>query len=46
MANILMYQNWLNENRIFEEDLSLYIDWKGKWTRKFKHNKYDAQGWK
>jgi hypothetical protein len=46
MANILMYQNWLNENQIFEEDLSLYIDWKGKWTRKFNHNKYDAKGWK
>jgi len=46
MANILMYQNWLNENRIFEEDLSLYIDWKGKWTRKFNHNRYDAKGWK
>ena len=46
MANILMYQNWLNENRIFEEDLSLYIDWKGKWTRKLNHNKYDAKGWK
>jgi hypothetical protein len=46
MANILMYQNWVNENRIFEEDLSLYIDWKGKWTRKFNHNKYDAKGWK
>jgi len=41
-----MYQNWLNENRIFEEDLSLYIDWKGKWTGKFNHNKYDAKGWK
>jgi hypothetical protein len=46
MANILMYQNWLNENRIFEEDLSLYIDWKGKWTRKFNHNKYNEKGWK
>ena len=30
MANILRYQTWLNENQIFEEDSSLYIDWRGK----------------
>jgi hypothetical protein len=29
MSNILRYQAWLNENRIFEDD-SLYIDWRGK----------------
>ena len=29
MANILMYQNWLNENLIFEKNNSLYTDWKG-----------------
>ena len=35
MANILRYQNWLNENRIFEEDNSLFIDWRGKLSGKF-----------
>jgi hypothetical protein len=37
MANILRYQNWLNENRIFEDDAdpSLYIDWKGKMSGPF-----------
>ena len=29
MANILMYQNWLNENRIFEKDLFFISTVKG-----------------
>ena len=29
MANILMYQNWVNENRIFEEDLVFISTGKG-----------------
>jgi hypothetical protein len=35
MANILRYQTWLNENRIFEADDSLFIDWRGKLSGKF-----------
>ena len=35
MANILRYQNWLNENRIFEADESLFIDWRGKLSGPF-----------
>ena len=35
MANILRYQNWLSENRIFEQDASLFIDWRGKLSGKF-----------
>lgn len=35
MAQILRYQNWLNENRIFEADESLFIDWRGKLSGKF-----------
>jgi hypothetical protein len=34
MAQILRYQNWLNENRIFEAD-DLFINWKGKLTGPF-----------
>jgi hypothetical protein len=35
MSNILRYQTWLNENRIFEADSSLFIDWKGKLSGAF-----------
>jgi len=35
MANILRYQSWLNENRIFEADESLFIDWRGKLSGTF-----------
>jgi len=35
MAQILRYQNWLNENKIFEADESLFIDWRGKLSGKF-----------
>lgn len=37
MANILRYQNWLNENRLFEDELdpTLYIDWNGKMSGPF-----------
>ena len=34
MAQILRYQNWLNENQIFEAD-DLFINWKGKLTGPF-----------
>ena len=30
-----MYQNWLNENLIFEKDNGLYVDWKGSLAGKF-----------
>ena len=35
MANILMYQNWLNENLIFEKNNSDYTDWKGSRSGQF-----------
>ena len=35
MSNILRYQTWLNENRIFEADESLFIDWRGKLSGTF-----------
>ncbi len=46
LAQDLVIKSLKLDSLIFEEDLSLYIDWKGKWTRKFNHNKYDAKGWK
>jgi hypothetical protein len=35
MAQILRYQNWLSENKIFEQNDSLFIDWRGKLSGKF-----------